>query len=302
MSQKHVNFGIIALAFIGVVAFEQPARATAINDLFVFGDSYSDTGAYVPLTNGSTAVGYLAQDLGINLVTPQNAHPGTSGVNFAESGARVAIGPTPPATHPLSLTQQVAEFQNYVTTSAVSFNPNSTLFMLLGGLNDHPTRPTGASPAEIAAATISQVTTLYGLGARLFDIAQVPSLVPAFADSAANVNPVFRSLVPQLQTEFPGATIRLGNWGADYDAILSSPSAYGITNTTDPCYNFATNGPACSTPNTYFYYYNSHPSAAVHQIVGSELVAEADAIPEPYSFVLLGTGLIASLLISRKRV
>lgn len=72
---------------------------------------------------------------GSHCVTPQIAVPGTRGVNFAESGARVADGPTPPATHPLSLTQQVAEFQNYVTTGAVSFNPSSTLFMLLGGLN-----------------------------------------------------------------------------------------------------------------------------------------------------------------------
>src|SRR4051812_40961852 len=118
-----------ALALLGGLSEIPAAHAAAITDMFVFGDSYSDTGAFAPLTNGSTAVGYLAQDLGITLVTPHNAHPGTSGVNFAESGARVAIGPTPPAVHPLSLTQQVGEFQNYVTTAAVTFNPSSTLFM-----------------------------------------------------------------------------------------------------------------------------------------------------------------------------
>ena len=42
------------------------------------------------------------------------ATPGTRGVNFAESGARVAQGPTPPASQPRSLTQQVAEFQTYL--------------------------------------------------------------------------------------------------------------------------------------------------------------------------------------------
>lgn len=272
------------------------AHATAINDLFVFGDSYSDTGAYVPLTNGSTAVGYLAQDLGITLTTSKNPNPGVNGVNFAESGARVANGPTPPATQPRSLTQQVAEFQNYVATGALTFNPQSSLFFLLGGLNDHTT-----APSLIASATINQVSTLYSLGARLFDIALVPSLVPAFADSAANVNPVFTSLVPQLQAEFPDAVIRLSNWGPDYDQILSSPTEYNLSNTTDPCFDLTTFTQTCSTPNSYFYYYIAHPSAAVHQIVGNELVAEVNAIPEPASAALLVTGLLGAATIFRRK-
>ena len=294
MRQKF-RVGFVALCLVGLAVGATPAHATAINDLFVFGDSYSDTGAYVPLTNDSTAVGYLAQNLGITLVTPQTAVPGTRGVNFAESGARVANGPNPPATHPLSLTQQVGEFAAYVNSGSVSFNPNSTLFMLLGGLNDHTTPQT-----TIAAATSQQVATLYSLGARLFDIAVVPSLVPAFADSAANVNPVFTSLVPQLQAQYPGATIRLSNWGPDYDTILTNPSAYGITNTTDPCQNFQTRQ-VCSTPDQYFYYVIVHPSAAAHRVVGAALVAEANAIPEPVSISLLGTGLFGTLLLSRKR-
>src|SRR4029077_14964993 len=163
-----------------------------------------------------TAVGYLANNFNLTLTTSKNPNPGTEGVNFAESGARIDVGPTPPRTQPRSLTQQVAEFQNYVASNAVTFNPATTLFFLSGGLNDH----TMITSAQANAATMAQVTTLYSLGARLFEIALLPSLVPAFSDSANNLNPGFRALVPQLRAQFPGAVFGLSNWGPDFDDIL----------------------------------------------------------------------------------
>ncbi len=276
----------------------QAASAHAFDDLFLFGDSYTDTGAYFALTNGTTAAAYLGQLYGITMTTPQNAHPGTDGVNFAESGARISVGPTPPAVHPLSLTQQVGEFQNDVTAGALTFRSSSTLFMLLGGLNDHQMLTT----AQIQAATTAQVATLYSLGARYFEIADIPSLVPAFADSAAAVNPAIVSLIPTLKAEFPDAVIDLSNWGGDFDDILANPSKYGITNTTDPCRDlFNPTTPTCSNPGQYFYYYNAHPSDAAHRIVGAALFAEAQAIPEPMAASLLGIGALGLLVARRRR-
>jgi hypothetical protein len=132
----------------------------------------------VKLTNGETSVWYLAQDFGITLTTSKNADPGTDGVNFAEA----------PAMQPRSLTQQVAEFQNYVDTGKVTFNPSTSLFFLLGGLNDHNL----VTSAQVNAATESQVATLYSLGARIFEIALLPADVPAFTDSADNLIRVTR--------------------------------------------------------------------------------------------------------------
>jgi len=158
LAANRVNLHMTAAiaAVVGTLSIPAPASAVTINDLFVFGDSYSDTGAFFPLTNGSTAVGYLANNFNITLTTSKNPDPGTEGVNFAESGARIDVGPTPPATQPRSLTQQVAEFQNYVASSSVAFNPNTTLFFLSGGLNDH----TMITSAQANAATMAQVTTL----------------------------------------------------------------------------------------------------------------------------------------------
>ena len=126
--------------------------------------------------------GYLAQDFNITLTTSKNADPGTDGVNFAESGARVDPIPAP-TRQPRSLTQQVAEFQNYVDNDEVTFNPDLTLFYLAGGLNDtHKSTPPKSTQRRTA-----QITTLYSLGARIFEIALLPQDVPAFTDSALNL-------------------------------------------------------------------------------------------------------------------
>ena len=153
---------------LGSLTASSPASAVVINDLFVFGDSYSDTGSFLPLSNVPTAVGYLAQDFGITLATINTPNPApTDGINFAESGARVFVGPTAPATQARSLTQQVAEFQSDVKSDDVTFNPDTTLFFLSGGLNDHDL----VTSAQVNAATAAQVATLYGLGARILEIA-----------------------------------------------------------------------------------------------------------------------------------
>jgi cholinesterase len=263
------------VAILCALMVPRPASAAVINDLFVFGDSYSDTGAYVkPTTNGNTAVAYLAKDFGITLTTSKNPDPGTDGVNFAEAGARVFVGPKPPA-QPRSLTRQVAEFRNYVAAHKVRFDPHTSLFLLLGGLNDH----NFVTSAQVNAATLAQVTTLHDLGARLFEIALLPSKVPVFTDSANNLNAGYRALVPKLRAEFPDAVFGLSNWGPDYDSIIEYPSKYGMTNVTDPCRDFHASTPICSTPGAYFYYFNDHPSDAAHHIVGNELYAEVPRLP-----------------------
>jgi phospholipase/lecithinase/hemolysin len=301
ISRVNLYVTTVAAAVIGTLSLPAPTWAVTITDLFVFGDSYSDTGAFVPLTNGSTAVGYLAKNFNITLTTSKNPDPGTEGVNFAESGARIDVGPTPPRTQPRSLTQQVAEFQNYVTSNLVTFNPSSTLFFLAGGLNDH----NKITSAQANDATTAQVATLYSLGARLFEIALLPSLVPAFTDSANNLNPGFTALVPQLRAEFPDAVFGLSNWGPFFDDILNNPTKFGITNTTSACQG----SPPCSDPDKHFYYFNAHPSDVAHHIVGNDLFTEVLALPTPvpepatWAMLLLGfLGLGVAFRQSRRKV
>ena len=83
----------------------------------------------------------------------------------------------------------------------------------------------------------------------------------------------------------------LSNWGPFFDDILTNPSHYGITNTTDPCQNFST-GAVCSDPDKHFYYIIVHPSDVSHHIVGNELFTEVLALPNsPVPGPIAGAGL-----------
>ena len=52
MTRARLYTTAAAAAAISTFAASTPSFAVDINDLFVFGDSYSDTGAYVELSNG----------------------------------------------------------------------------------------------------------------------------------------------------------------------------------------------------------------------------------------------------------
>lgn len=54
-------------AAAGFMLVSAAVQAVEINDAFLFGDSYTDTGAYVPLTNGTTAAAYMASLFGSKL-------------------------------------------------------------------------------------------------------------------------------------------------------------------------------------------------------------------------------------------
>src|ERR1700735_3215784 len=78
-----------------LVAQVAPAPATDPHPytmLYVFGDSYSDSGAGYVDTNGPSAVVYLAQHLGIPFTYYGDTGSKGKGLNFAVSGASSGEG------------------------------------------------------------------------------------------------------------------------------------------------------------------------------------------------------------------
>jgi acetyl esterase/lipase len=254
--------------------FVKPA-AQAINRMYVFGDSYSDTGAGYVDGDGPTAVAYLARRLGFELKAANEAGASSQSLNFAVSGAQSGSGAGRKVKDALlgrGMVEQVNDFASRVQAKQIVFDPESTLFFLAGGLNDR-SLPDGETASNLKA----HIRKLYGLGARRFRIALLPEAIPAFSEVGKRLNPELRRIPGEIEKELAGAQIRLSNWGPFFDEVMRNPSAYGIENTTDKCAGraiFNEDATPCARPSAFYYYHVGHPSTAVHRVVGEKLFEE----------------------------
>ena len=261
----------------------QVAAAPAVNlhpytMLYVFGDSYSDSGSGYVDTNGPTAVVYLAQRLGIPFTYYGDPSSTGKGLNFAVSGAETGEGggrrfPTGPFLG-FGMKNQVDNFVQYSKGGLLpKIDPENTMFFFAGGLNDGR-RPEGFTRTNIEA----EIDALYDLGARRFMVAILPTKIRQFAAAGTKANPEIEKIPDEERAKHPDIRIAGSRWGAFFDEVITNPSKYGLTDTSDACAQHALRGEqiqACSSPDTYFFYYEGHPSTAAHHAVGEMLYQEA---------------------------
>jgi phospholipase/lecithinase/hemolysin len=249
--------------------------------LYVFGDSYSDTGAGFPYADGPTAVAYLAQRLSIPFTYYGAPDAKNKSLNFAVSAGKSGSGPghreAPNALFALGMKEQVEEFAALLHSGQIKFDPANTMFFLAGGLNDRGT-PAGYTRTNLEA----EIDTLYALGARRFQVALLPTHIPAFASAGTEFNPEIRRIPEDERNRHPDIRIANSNWGPFFDEVITHPATYGLTDTTTPCAGLPTIGavaPHCASPETHFYFYTSHPSTAAHRAVGNMLYKESLGSP-----------------------
>jgi cholinesterase len=255
------------------------ARAT-VGRLYVFGDSYSDTGAGYVDGNGPTAVAYLAERLGLRLARPNDPGADSESLNFAVSGAGTGRGAGQKIKDALlgrGMADQVDDFIARVRSKAIIFDSDCTLFFIAGGLNDSQ-----LPGAKTIANLKGEIRKLYGVGARHFRLALLPVEIPPFSAVSKRLNPEIGRIPEETKAELIGARVYLSNWGLFFDEVMLNPSAYGIENTKDACAGralFDQDATPCAKPEAHYYYHSGHPSTAVHKIVGDKLYVELQNSP-----------------------
>lgn len=269
-------------------------------DVYVFGDSLSETGNYYvasggqlppsPLyfngrfSNGENWVEYVAKAL--REPVPLPSLPG--GTNYAFNGAR-AKGLSPYLAP--DLTEQVA---SYLLRSGGTANPDD-VFVIWAGANDIFF---GASSGEAdfipnAIAGIKwSIEALYSAGARKFVVLDLPPLgqTPFFntnpalstqLDGATSAfNSAIASLTRSLRAELPQARIADVKISKLFQLITRAPRLFGLRNVRqsatifDPVTGIGYTPTPGANPNCYLFWDSVHPTAQGHKIIAAYVLID----------------------------
>ena len=181
------------------------------------------------------------------------------------------------------------------------------------------TDPLG-NPIPGLAATLGDIGSvlggLYAEGARRLFVPNAPNLgrVPRVAElgtsaaaSATALSQAYNngltSVLNQLQAAHSDLDIIRFDTYAVFEDLIAHASSLGFTDATHRCYTgddvgFTGGGSVCADPSQYVFWDGIHPTTAVHQILGAEMLA---AVPEPAQWTLMAVGLLGVVLTAGQR-
>jgi phospholipase/lecithinase/hemolysin len=263
----------IMVTFAASTQSSQNVHNEQINELYVFGDSLSDTGnmfkatngVYPPsppyfqgrYSNGPVWVEHLSNKLGLN---------NTKNINFAFGGSTTTSGS-------LNGIPGVLAQVNSYTKSQKKLNPNA-LYILWSGANDYLF---GATNTTSAITNLSNaVQSLLTVGAKTVLVANLPDLgkIPATYSTfySSNLSAVtnqhnleLTKSIDSLQQKFgSGKKIIQLDVNSLYREAISNPAKFDFTNVTSSCLSNVT---ICSNPNKFLFWDDIHPTTSAHRIL-----------------------------------
>ncbi len=298
-ARKSTLFAVMVAATLLVMS--SLASASTFSNVFVYGDSLSDTGniyaasgGTIPLSppyyNGRFSNGILADEYLANALHA----PLTS---FAWGGATTGIGNSGDGGTQTSfgifglpgMETQVAGSLG----SIPSFLVPTSLFMVWGGPDDFIS---GGTVQQGVTDVLTIVGALQLAGAQHILVPGMPDLglTPAYYGDASATAFSF-AFDQALQANLPKGATYYDTFGFMHQ-VVANPGAYGFTNVTDPCLVGLT---PCSNPDQYLFWDDLHPTTAADQILAGQF---ANAIPEPSTFLMLGTGLVGLAGVLRRKL
>jgi outer membrane lipase/esterase len=246
--------------------------------------------------NGKLYPQLVAERYGAMLVTSS-----LGGTNFAIGGATTGVIPTDTVAQKLPNMQ--LQMEQFLQRSGFVVNPQ-TLVIVDGTAFGNNVRRVlellSANPAAAATlptAAVTQAATdlgqilnrLYTAGVRNVLLANATNmgLHPAVAALGANAialatgmsngynGAIAAQVLPSVRAVSPGMNIYLVDFGSLSNEMRANPASFGLTNATAPCYPFfsAPAAPVCTTPGTYMFWDELHPSAAVHSVGAQRAIA-----------------------------
>lgn len=309
---EHKFFPLKRSAFIVGLTIGALASANAneYSNVYIFGDSLSDSGVYAPLvgTNSrfTTNPGTVwAENVGASYGRPVSSAYAASqtgfmlnstGNDFAIGGARVnatpgvlngSLAPLAAALPPVS-----AQVTGFLARGPV--DPNA-LYGVWAGANDVFTQMgivgaggsvAGAQTATVAAASdlVSQISRLQNSGARNLVVINVPDIgaTPFGLSGGAAQSALATGLTTAYNTTLgsglAGKNLLYFDGVGFFRAILANPTAYGFTNTAIPACGTASSlgcAPGAAAVGALFAD-GVHPSSAAHKVISDWVVSSLE--------------------------
>jgi phospholipase/lecithinase/hemolysin len=283
------------------------ALAGVYNGVVVYGDSLSDNGnlygaiGYPPppywmgrFSNGPVAVEQLSSTLGVPL-TDWAWGGATTGIgNIVDGGSEQNLGL-------LGLPGMTTSYTLTVGTISPDQAAHS-LFMIWGGPNDFTSDGLTMQTADAAVGYIMNIVDgLQAIGVQHIFVPGMPDL----GKTPNYINHGLGTVGSQLSLYFNSELVKaLQGKGVAYfdtysfmDDVIANPAKYGLTDVTDPCFDGVN---VCSNPNQYLFWDDFHPTTYADSILAENFYNTV--VPEPATFVMLGTGVIGIFSFARRRL
>jgi thermolabile hemolysin len=271
MKQFLLSAGVFLLS--GLVPIAAVARQPDFDEVYVFGDSLSDTGNVYQATNGQAPpsppyfdgrysngpvwVEYLADELDLADAELKD---------FAFGGATTGRTNNTSAAGMIGLQQQIDRF--------IATNPDpdpDALYIIWAGANDY-LGGTVTNPSEPLANLSQAITDLADAGAQTILVANLPDLgeIPltryterstSLSSLSQQHNAQLAELIDRLQPRLaPDVNLLLLDVNSLFADAIANPDRYGFSDVNSSCLEIR-----CPNPDGYLFWDQLHPSTAAHE-------------------------------------